>query len=159
MRGAAITRTSLEVLLCRAGVHYCALPLTVVSEAMRRLEVRAISPCPAFVEGLTVIRGVVMPLVNLARLLGQLESAPAARFVQVTTGTRSVAVGVDEVVGVRAIEVASAAEFPPLLSGVGGQFVDALTTLDQELLLVLSSARLLPESTWDSLLHGEAPGR
>jgi purine-binding chemotaxis protein CheW len=159
MRGAAGTRTSFEVLLCRAGVHYCALPLTAVSETMRRLEVRAIAPCPAFVEGLTLVRGVAMPLVNLARLLGQLESAPAVRFVHVTTGSRSVAVGVDEVVGVRLIEVGSASDFPPLLGGVREQFVDALTTLDRELLLVLSSARLLPESTWDSLLVGEATGQ
>jgi len=156
MRGAPIMRTSFEVLLCRAGVHYCALPLSAVSESMRRLEVRAIAPSPEFVEGLTLIRGVVMPVVNLARLLGQLESAPAVRFVHVRTGSRSVAVGVDEVVGVRSIEAASAVEFPPLLSGVRGQSVDLLSTLDQELLLVLSSARLLPEVTWDTLLAPEA---
>jgi len=152
MRGAAVTRTSFEVLLCRAGVHYCAIPLAAVSEAMRRLSVRALGSSPDFVEGLTLVRGVVVPVVNLARLLGEPQSAPAPRFVHVTTGTRSVAVGVDEVVGVRRIDTDRAQEFPPLLSGARAQSVEALTTLDQQLLVVLSSARLLPEATWDALL-------
>lgn len=153
MRGAAIMPRSLEVLLCRAGAHYCALPLAVVSEAMRRLSVRAIASSSDFVEGVTLVRGVAMPVVNLARLLGQADSMPAPRFIHVTTGSRSVVVGVDAVVGVRRIDADSAGELPPLLGGARAQSIDALTTLDQELLVVLSGARLLPEAEWDALLH------
>jgi purine-binding chemotaxis protein CheW len=152
MRGAAITQSSLDVLLCRAGAHGCALPLAHVSEAMRRLGVRAIASSPPFVEGLTVVRGVVLPVVNLAHLLGQSDSIAAPWFVHITTGTRPLVVGVDEVVGVRRIAASSATELPPLLEGARAQSVVALTTLDQQLLLVLSAARLLPQATWDALL-------
>lgn len=156
MRGAAVTRTSFEVLLCRAGVHLCALPLEAVSETMRRLAVRSIAASPEFVEGLTVVRGEPMPVVNLARLLGRTASVPAARFVHVRAGSRPVALGVDEVVGVRRIDLDAAAELPALISGARAQSVETLTTLDRELLLVLSNARLLPGATWDALLAGGA---
>lgn len=154
MRGAAVTRTSFEVLLCRAGVHLCALPLEAVSETMRRLAVRSIAASPDFVEGLTVVRGEPMPVVNLARLLGGAESEAAPRFVHVLSGSRPVALGVDEIVGVRRIDLDAAAELPSLIGRARSQSIEALTTLDRELLLVLSSARLLPEATWDALVAG-----
>ena len=145
MRGAAVTRTSFEVLLCRAGLHFCGLPLEAVSETMRRLPVSEFASSPAFVEGLSVVRGVPMPVVNLGRLLGQASSPPASRFVSLTTGSRALVLGVDEVVGVRRLD-ADDTELPPLLGAAHAQAVEALTTLDRELLLVLSSARLVPDS-------------
>ena len=141
-------------LICRVQARLCALPLTHVVETMRALQVEAVAGAPHFVRGLAVIRGVPVPVVDAARLLGA-QDAPADRFVTITAGERRVALAVDSVLGVRAVPAGSLHQLPPLLHEAGADVVAAIGLLDAELLLVLHSTCLLPDDAWAG---GEAPG-
>lgn len=138
-------------LLCRVGTRVCALPLTHVYETMRPLPTSALAGTPAFVRGVAVIRGAPVPVVDAARLLGATDAAPARRFVTVRSGDRTVALAVDSVEGVSSLEAAELGELPPLLRDADAATVSAIGTLDAELLLVLESARVVPDSVWDKL--------
>jgi purine-binding chemotaxis protein CheW len=134
-------------LICRVGERLCALPLGHVVETMRPLPVEAIAGAPHFVLGLAVIRGVPVPVVDTAELLG----APATsvnRFVTVTVGERWVALAVSSVLGVREVATGSLHELPPLLHEASADVVAAIGRLDAELLLVLNATRLLPADAW-----------
>jgi len=96
-----------------------------------------------------------MPVVDVARLLADAESHPT-RFVTVNVGARRVAVAVDAVVGVRTIPSEALGELPPLLDG-NHDAIAAIGTLDAQLLVVLRSARLIPDSVWSTLAATEAP--
>jgi purine-binding chemotaxis protein CheW len=48
----------------------CAVPLTHVIEIMRPLPVEPISDVPLFVQGVSIIRGIPTPVVDLGALLG-----------------------------------------------------------------------------------------
>jgi purine-binding chemotaxis protein CheW len=128
-------------LICRVQTRLCALPLAHVVEMLRPLPVAG---APPFVLGLAVIRGAPLPVVDSARLLGA-DDARAGRFVTVNAGNRRVALAVDCVLGVRAVAPESLHALPPLLHEADSGVIAAIGLLDAELLLVLRSARLLPD--------------
>jgi purine-binding chemotaxis protein CheW len=134
-------------LLCRVGELLCALPLERVEEAMRPLPVEAIAGVPAYVRGLAVIRGTPIPVVDAASLLTGDASHPT-RFVTVKTGSRRIALAVDAVVGVVEIPRGSLEPLPLLFQSASLDAISAIGTLDGDLLLVLQSARLIPEELW-----------
>jgi purine-binding chemotaxis protein CheW len=114
-----------------------------VVETMRSLPVAPISEAPGFVIGVAVIRGTPTPVVDAVALLtGQAGSA--ARWVTIRAGGRVVALALDAVIGMRAVEPGDSA--PPLLSQAAGDAVAAIGRLDGALLLFLQTARLLPDA-------------
>lgn len=142
-------------LLCRVGSHLCALPIESVVETMRPLPVSALAGVPAFVLGLSIIRGAPVPVVDARCLFsGTEERGDSTRFVSIKSGNRRAALAVDGVIGVRALRSVSLGELPPLLREANADVVEAIGTLDAELLLVLRSARIVPESVWDDLDAG-----
>jgi purine-binding chemotaxis protein CheW len=136
-------------LLCRAGSSLCALPLAQVVEIMRIPRIEAVAGAPAYVRGLSIIRGTPTPVIDTALLLGWCTAA-ADRLVMVRAGTRMVALAVDKVLGIRSIE-GIAEPLPPLLQEAARDLVSAIGLLDAEFLLFLNAARLVPETLFERL--------
>ncbi len=111
---------------------------------MRPMPVRALAGSPAFVSGMSVIRGLTIPVVDAGALLGSDEPGNPTRFVTLKTGEKLVALAVEQVVGIRGFDAATRQELPPLLRTAGADLVSAVGTLDNEFLLVLQTARLVP---------------
>lgn len=141
-------------LLVRAGRKLCALPLEHVDETMRPQPVHAVAGAPPFVRGVAVIRGTPVPVVDAAYALGE-EASHTTRFVTLRTADRCVAFAVDHVLGVSRIDRKAVADLPPLLAHANVDVVAAIGTLDAELLMVLRSARLVPEAVWAALEAGD----
>jgi purine-binding chemotaxis protein CheW len=148
MGGAEIRRgtstTSRLTLLCRVQHLVCAVPLEHVIETLRPLSIEPLAGAPGYVCGLSMIRGVPVPVVDTGLLLGT-EQARPTRFVTLRAGPHTVAIAVDSVIGVRALGAADTASLPPLLSVAGNGAVSSLGSRDGDLLLVLESARLVPD--------------
>ena len=131
-------------LLCRAGVHLCAMPLGQVVEIMRVLPIESLSGGPPYVRGLCVIRGSPAPVVDTGLLIGD-HATRCERFVAVRTGGRIVALAVEAVVGIRMLGAEASDQLPPLLRGAAIETIAAIGTLDAELLFFLRAARIVPE--------------
>jgi purine-binding chemotaxis protein CheW len=134
-------------LLFQVRQHLCGLPLAHVVEIMRPLPVEAIDGAPPGVQGVSVIRGAPLPVLDLGVLLGG-DAAPATRFVTVRAGARQVALAVTSVVGPRSLAGEHLRDIPPLLREANAKGVAAIGALDAELLTVLNSGHLVPESVW-----------
>lgn len=147
----AISGQRQAVVLCQVGAVACALPLEHVSETLRPLPVEALSGMAPFIDGVSIIRGAPVPVVDLARLLGNVSAEPRTRLVVVKVGERRVALAVARVVGVRSLEAGAVIELPPLLSAASSEVISAIGSLDARLLLVLETSRMLPESSWATL--------
>jgi len=132
-------------LVCRVQAQLCALPLERVVETLRPLPIEPVAGGPAFVLGLAVIRGAPLPVVDTARLLGA-QHERAERFVVVEVDGRRIALAVGSVLGVRTVPRGSLHALPPLLLDADTEVIAAVGRLDAELLLVLRSARLLPDA-------------
>jgi purine-binding chemotaxis protein CheW len=142
-------------LLCRVDRRVCALPLAQVEETMRPLPVEPMAGAPDFVLGVAIVRGAAVPVVDAAALLGAGRSRPS-RLVSLRVERRRVALAVDAVLGVHPVAGESLARLPPLLRDAAGEAVSAVGALDAELLMVLESARLVPDSVWQALDDAKA---
>ncbi len=144
-------------LICRA-TQLCSLPLDKVSEIMRPMPLDTIADLPPFVLGAAIIRGVVVPVVSLARLLGNDDAAAPAhppsagtsRFISLKLGARRAALAVDQVIGIRNVDAGNMHDMAPLLERMEHGTIVDVTTLDSELLLVLQASRLVPDAVWQS---------
>ena len=134
-------------LVFRAGSLLCALRLDEVIETLRPLGVRPLAGTPAFVLGVTILRGVPAPVVDVGRLLGGGESE-VARFVAVRTEHGPVAFATGPVLGIRATGAGTAAQHGTLLGGASDALVAGVATLDAEPLLILQSMRVVPNEVW-----------
>lgn len=139
------------LLICRVGSRLCGIPLEHVRETMRPLPVEPLGRAPAFVDGLSLIRGRPTPVIDAPRLLGAATTQKArGRYVTLRVGERCAALAVDAVLGVRQVDLAELDELPVLMRE-HNELVAALGALDHELFLVLERARLVPESVWAAL--------
>ena len=140
-------------LMVKARAWMCALPLEDVEETMRPLPITPVSSAPAFVRGVSLVRGQSAPVVDLAVLLGGEPGAPGptARFVSLRVVGGRLALEVDAVLGLRWLEQAALDEVPPLLRATAHGHLDSLGSLDGQLMAVLDAAHLVPEDLWARL--------
>ncbi len=150
-------------LLCRIGSHIGALPLRDVRETMRPLPIEPLPGMPSFVLGVAIVRGFPAPIVDAVRLLkpaaspsAPLISSPAARFVSLKLGERTVVLAVDAVLDIRPLAAGIRADISPLLREAGAEQMAVIGALDARLLFVLEAARLVPESVWSEIRASEA---
>lgn len=126
---------------------------------MRALPVNPVPDMPDFMLGLSMIRGAPVPVLDTARLMGtmaplhQSQAAIPARYVALAIGERSVALAVDDVIGVRTVAAEELSSIAPLLDAVDEGVVQAISTLDRELLLILRAGRLVPEAMWSAMAN------
>jgi purine-binding chemotaxis protein CheW len=142
------TRSRLAV-VARVGFRFCAVPLEYAIETMRLLPIEAIADAPPYVAGLSVIRGVATPVVDVAALLG--ASGKAARLILLRVGARRVAIAVDAVIGVQRLDEQLLAQTPPLVQGARVELIESVGAMDAQLLVVLRASRLLSEDAWSNL--------
>ena len=132
-------------LVVTAGSFICAIPVEHVVEAMRPLPTELLAGSPRFIRGVSVIRGVPVPVVDLSVLLTNADAGDACeRLVLLRVGDRFVALAVGRVVGLRHLDHSQQRELPPLLTAVGADIVESIGASDAQLLLVLRMARILP---------------
>lgn len=139
------------VLLVQVQSLCCALPLSVVIEQMRPLPVVRLSEQPAFVLGVSIIRGIPTPVVNLGFLVDDGVLAPASRFVTVRTNGGPAALAVSAVHGLRSLPALQRDDLPTFLQQVEHTTITALATHDAKLLAVLDATRIVPAEVWQSM--------
>lgn len=84
--------------------------------------------------------------------------AVAHRMIMVKAGSRKFGFIVDEVVGIVELDDETDADFASMLPSITPSYVDKLLKLESSLATVLNSARIVPESAWQSLLGLEKHG-
>jgi len=130
-------------LLFRIGRRLCALPIDAVVEMLRPLPLQVLPDAPDVVIGLAVIRGEPVPVLDLHEERPA-HRTPESRLIVLHVANRRVALGADSVIGLRPLDHQRLGPLPALLSE-NAATVEAIGTLDGELLAVLSAARLVPE--------------
>ena len=154
-----LTASDLEispVLVVMVGARACAFALHHVEETMRPLPIKHVAGTPSFVRGLSIIRGVPTPVVDLKALLYYSENSLSfGRFVTLKLDDRRVVVGVDCVVGLRNLDSTQLGDLPPLLRDVSADLIESFGTLDAKLLVALRAARIFPDEVWSTLATSE----
>jgi purine-binding chemotaxis protein CheW len=145
------SQTASSVLLVRQGELRVAIPLALVVETMRPLAVDALQGQPDFVLGLSIVRGAATPVLDLGAMLASQAPGRSARFVALRFDGRRAALRVDEVLGLRELRPGQLEALPPMLEQSASSVVEAIGSLDSQLLMMLQPWRVLSASAWDSL--------
>ena len=145
-----------SALLCQVGALVCGLPLPYIIETLRPLALASFEGMPNFVMGLSIIRGAPVPVVHLGRLLEN-RGTTCGRWVLACAEGHHVALAVERVIGVRSLPAPTLGALPPLLGEASADIISRVGSLDTRLLVMLESARILPQSTWASLQMGGGP--
>jgi purine-binding chemotaxis protein CheW len=123
---------------------------------MRPLPVEPIPGVPSFVQGISIIRGIPTPVVDLGAVLGTPDEM-AERFVTLRIGDKQVALSVNAVLGVLDLDtILTIRELPPLLQRASKDVVETIGTLDEQVLMVLRAGWELPDEVWHALTAQEA---
>jgi purine-binding chemotaxis protein CheW len=143
-------------LLCRAGATLVALPIEDIVETMRVLPHTRVEGAPPYILGLSIVRGLPAPVVDVGRIINGAPSR-AARLVTVRQAERIVALAVDEVVGITAFAADTFGRLPPLLRDAATDAIVGVGAADAELLVFLGTGRLVPEDVLAELSAEGAP--
>jgi purine-binding chemotaxis protein CheW len=139
------------------GTRVYGIRLDQVVETMRPLPIEPLAGVPSFVLGLSVLRGMPVPVIDLASLLGAASPVKSARFVAVRAGDRTALLAVESVTGVTALQEQMLESLPPLVRDMSAQALDTIGRLDEGMLFVLKSGHIVPDAVWDSL-EARGPG-
>ncbi|MDQ2103147.1 chemotaxis protein CheW [Azospirillum isscasi] len=148
--GAAAERADAFVVFRLAGAEY-GLPVAAVQEVLRRPD--AVTPlpnAPDFVSGVTTLRGAVLPLVALRRLLrlpdGGVAAGERGRVVVIAAGSARAGLLVDGMAGIVRIPD-GAIEPAPVVSQAQHRLIRRIGTLetagDRRMILLMDPAELL----------------
>jgi len=146
----------MTALVFRAGPLLCALRLDEVLETMRPMETLPLAGTPAFVLGISVLRGLPTPVLDVSRLLRGGPGDPQ-RFITVRTERGAVAMATGEVIGIRDMQPETAGGHPALLGEASGRLVAGVDTIGSEPLLLLQSMRALPDEVWEAAAAAGVP--
>jgi purine-binding chemotaxis protein CheW len=103
-----------SALVTRISSRLCAIPLDCVNETMRPLPLQTVGKAPAFVLGVSVIRGLPTPIVDMARLIEN-RDVPSTRWVTIRQQDEQLALAVSETVGIFELDPSKFHYVPPLL--------------------------------------------
>jgi purine-binding chemotaxis protein CheW len=100
---------------------------------------------PAFVDGVTNLRGVVLPVIDLRKRFGLEAGAitKESRIINIVEDEMKVGMIVDSVSEVLTVSDAIIEETPRMVTSVDSTFITGIAKLDNRLIILLDLARVL----------------
>ena len=138
-----------------------AVPMQNVLELQRLPKITPLPSVPAWLRGVTNLRGEVLSIVDLRSLLGLPEATNAVsqRLIVVRSTQEEIATGwiVDRVIGIRRLTTDDMQSCSSLTTGAAVRFLSGLVDCDDQLVAVLDVNRVLSspemrqfEPTWQA---------
>jgi purine-binding chemotaxis protein CheW len=135
------------VLFDLANEHY-GIDIASVDGIIKMQEVTAVPHAPSFVEGVTNLRGSVLPVIDLRKRfdLPIAEVTNDTRIVVVNMeGNRKVGMIVDAVTEVLTIPEDCIEPTPPIVSTIDSSFIIGIAKVDERLVILLDLGSVLNE--------------
>jgi purine-binding chemotaxis protein CheW len=135
-----------------AGEHY-GIDIARVESIIKMQPITTMLHAPSFVEGVTNLRGKVLPVIDLRRRF-RLPGNPAradARIVVVSIDGNEVGMVVDAVSEVLTISDEAIEPPPALVTTLESSFITGIAKLDNRLVILLDLARVLSEQEQSQL--------
>jgi purine-binding chemotaxis protein CheW len=122
-----------------------AVPVGRVQEIIRAQPITMIPRAPDFVEGMTNLRGQVIPVIDLVKRfgLGQVQQTKSMRIIVAELPGQMVGMMVDNVLSVAQLPRSSIEPPPPVVMSVDSQFIMGLSQYRDQLLILLDLDKVL----------------
>lgn len=127
-----------------AKEHY-GVDISMVESIIKMQEITRIPQSPSFVEGITNLRGIVLPVIDLRKRFG-LESQAVSRdsrIMVVALGSMKVGMIVDAVSEVLRVQSDSIEPPPSMTTTSRVNFITGIAKLDEILVILLDASKIL----------------
>ena len=121
------------------------LDIASVESIIKMQGITAVPQAPAFVEGVTNLRGVVLPVIDLRKRFGlaNIDKSKETRIVVVEMGDTTVGMVVDAVTEVLRISSDSIEPPSPLVTTVDSTFITGIAKVEERLIIMLDLGKVL----------------
>ncbi len=155
----AVAPSEVQLVIFRLGEDFFAMLISNVNEIIRLQKITPVPKAPPFVEGVTNLRGRVIPVIDLRQRFGlpPREESTSARIIVADHEGKLIGMMVDRVDEV--LTVSADAIEPPdeMVVSVDSQFLAGIVRLEDRLIILLDQEQVLTPSEI-KLLHGMKVG-
>lgn len=129
--------------------EFC-IDISQVREIKEMMPITKVPHAPEGVEGIVNLRGQVIPIVNLKKVLGYYEDGDASdgKIILVETGSDVVGFIVDDVSDVVSLSGENIESVPHVINSHQSHYIKGIAKKDERLLLVLDLSKIANESSF-----------
>jgi len=145
-----------------ANEHY-GVDIAAVESIIKMQPITAVPQAPAFVEGITNLRGSVLPVMDLRKRFGlssreqKTESTrDEKRIVVVSMDGMKIGMIVDAVSEVLRVQEDTIEPPPPMVTTINSAFITGIAKVGERLIILLDLAKILTVSEKDEMTNLEA---
>lgn len=127
-----------------AGEFY-GINIAVVESIIKVQAITQLPQTPAYIKGVTNLRGTVLPVIDLRTRFGLQAQADTkqSRIIIVTMGNIKVGIMVDGVSEVLRVSEESIEPLPPMVNSVNSDFLKGIARLEDRLIILLEVEKVL----------------
>lgn len=141
-------KDTLQLVTFQLGKEKYGIDIMEVKEIQRSLEIRTIPNAPLYVEGISNLRGAIIPIINLHQRF-HFNRADLSEEEQLLSGVIIINVNnmllgviIDKISRVMTIQVKSIQPPPQMISGIGSEYIQGVVNEEGEYLIILDIGRL-----------------
>lgn len=127
--------------------------ILAVQEIIRIMQITAVPRAPAFIEGVINLRGKVIPVIDMRKRFGLpvVERDSQTRIIVMEFDQKVVGFLVDAVSEVLRIPADTVEAPPPVVAGIGSEYIKGVGKLDDRLLILMDLDSLLGKTDMSSV--------
>jgi purine-binding chemotaxis protein CheW len=138
--------SEIQLVIFDMAGEYFGVEISTVESIIKMQTIVAVPHAPDFVEGVTNLRGVILPVIDLRKRLGmeKVEPTKDTRVIVVSLGEKSkVGLVVDGVSEVLTITDSVVEPAPAMVTSVDTAFITGIAKIDQRPVVLLDLSRIL----------------
>ena len=134
-----------QLVVFRMGNEHYGVDIGKVEGIVNMLPITAVPDAPNYVEGVTNLRGEVLPVLSLRKRFGlpDVETTRQTRIVVVETSGSKVGMIVDEVNEVLRVDEEAIEPPSPVVTTVDSAFITGIAKIDERLVILVNLGMLL----------------
>ncbi|HCS38885.1 MAG TPA: chemotaxis protein CheW [Anaerolineaceae bacterium] len=134
-----------QLVIFELGAEYFGIDISMVEGINKMLEITKIPQAPAYMEGITNLRGSVLPVIDLQKRFGMVlqERTNETRIMVANVDGVKIGMVVSAVSEVLTIEDTVIEPPPPMVSNVNSEFIIGVAKIDKRLVILLDLAKVL----------------
>jgi purine-binding chemotaxis protein CheW len=133
------------------GARFFGAKILTVREILRSPVIETAPNAPALIKGITRLRGVILPIIELGKLIGQAQSGPVAKrdktwVIVAPAGNRNVGYVVDSVTPIIRVKTSAILPAPEIvLAGLRSKYIQGVCETDKGILFITNLDCMLLE--------------
>ena len=157
--------SEIRIVTFKLGNEQYGIPVQNVREIIKARSYTKVPNAPPYLEGVINLRGQILPVINLKRMLNirddmaqevedQSKNSSQARIIVAELDDEDVGLLVDQVIGVMQVDKENIVPAPSYIKTGDSYFIDSIIKNGEDLIMLLNIKSLLNRGAQEHMQHG-----